>query len=68
MTATMNAILERVLSQELAKQEIWSKKDVELFGEHMNRDKIIAEIKKFMETNDIRFNQEWYQRTFLEED
>ncbi len=60
MTDIMNAILERVLSQEIAHQEQWSKEDVAMFGEHMNRDKQIQEIKQFMQDNDIRFNQEWY--------
>ncbi len=62
MTDRMKNILERVLSQEIAKQEIWSKEDVELFGEHMNRNGIINEIKQFMKDEDIRFNQEWYIR------
>lgn len=62
MSGTMSSILERVLSQEIAHQEQWSKEDVEMFGEHMNRDGLIAEIKQFMKDNDIRFNNEWYMR------
>ena len=62
MTDRMSAVLERVLSQEIAHQEQWSKEDVEMFGEHMNREALIAEIKQFMKDNDIRFNQEWYLR------
>lgn len=63
MSSRMNGILERVLSQEIARQEVWSKEDVERFGEHMNRDALIAELRKFMQDNGIKFNQEWYIRT-----
>ena len=64
MTKKMNAILERVLSQEIAHQEIWEKEDIARFGESMSRADTIAEIKQFMQENDIRFNHEFYIQEF----
>lgn len=61
-TDRMEAIMERIFSQEIARQEQWSKEDVEMFGEHMNREALIQEIKDFMEANNIRFSMDWYMR------
>lgn len=66
MSGTMNSILSRVLSQEIARQEIWGKEDAEMFGEHMNRQPVIQEIKQFMADENISFNQDWYIRTQTE--
>lgn len=64
MTNTMNAILERVLSEEIAKQEMQSKKDIA--NGFPPRDNIIKEIKDFMEENDIKFRQDFYLDTIRE--
>lgn len=64
MTNTMNAILERVLSEEIAKQEMQSKKDIA--NGFPSRDNIIKEIKDFMEENNIKFRQDFYLDTIRE--
>ena len=64
MTNTMNAILERVLSEEIAKQEMQSKKDIA--NGSPSRDNIIKEIKDFMKENDIKFRQDFYLDTIKE--
>lgn len=64
MTNTMNAILERVLSEEIAKQEMQSKKDIA--NGFPSRDNIIKEIKDFMKENDIKFRQDFYLDTIRE--
>lgn len=58
MTRKMNAILERILSQEIARQEVWSKEDVE--NGFPGREDIIQEIKDFMKENDIKFRKDFY--------
>jgi hypothetical protein len=61
----MKAILSRVLSQEIAHQEIWKKEAIEKWGvEKVDRDKIVKEIKSWMEQNEIKFNYDWYIREF----
>lgn len=67
MTDTMKAILSRLLSQDLAHQEIWGEEDAKMFGEHMNRKGIIQEIKQYMEKEDIKFSQDWYMKVYQEE-
>lgn len=64
MTDTMNAILERILSEEIAKQEMCSKKDIA--NGFPSRDNIIKEIKDFMEENNIKFRQDFYLDTIRE--
>lgn len=64
MTNTMNAILERVLSEEIAKQEMQSKEDIA--NGFPSRDNIIKEIKDFMKENDIKFRQDFYLDTIRE--
>lgn len=58
MTTRMNAILGRVLSQELAKQEVWGKQDIA--NGFPGRDDVIKEIKDFMEENNIKFRKDFY--------
>lgn len=63
MTKTMNAILERLLSQEIRNQEIWQKEEFEKLGiDPSERAAIITEIQTWMKENDIRFNSDWYLR------
>ena len=62
MTNTMNSILSRVLSQEIAHQERWKKDDIAMGFSGTDRDEYIIEIKRFMESNKIPFNQDWYSR------
>ncbi len=64
MTNTMNAILERILSEEIAKQEMQSKEDIT--NGFSSRDNIIKEIKDFMKENDIKFRQDFYLDTIRE--
>lgn len=65
MSDRMKSILSRVLSQEVAHQEIWAKKEAEQFGKSvLDRDDIIKEIKAFMVENDIKFNGEFYLQEF----
>ena len=56
MKDMMKSILSRVLSEEIAHQENW--KDEE--HGNVNRDRIISEIKNFMEENGIEFRQDFY--------
>lgn len=61
----MNDILSRILSQEIAHQEIWKKKDIEKWGtERLDRDEIVKKIKAWMEQNEIEFDYDWYIREF----
>lgn len=61
----MKAILSRVLSQEIAHQEIWKKEAIEKWGtEKVDRDEIVKEIKSWMKQNKIKFNYDWYIREF----
>ena len=57
----MTVILSRILSEEVAHQELWKKSDIERFGEcTTDRDGIIEEIKQFMDDNGIPFNYDSY--------
>lgn len=65
MTDVMNGILSRVLSQEIAHQEIWQQQEVERFGKEMTgRNNIIKEIQNFMIENDIPFRNDFYLDEF----
>lgn len=64
MTAKVNTILERVLSQELARQEVWLQED-KAWGQRTNvREEAIKEIKAFMEQENIKFRQDYYQEEY----
>lgn len=56
MKDIMKSILSRVLSEEIAHQENW--KDEE--PGNVTRDRVISEIKNFMEENGIEFRQDYY--------
>lgn len=58
MTERMQGILSRVLSQEIAKQEIWNKEDIA--NGFPTREGTIQEIKDFMEENNIKFRKDFY--------
>lgn len=58
----MKAILSRVLSQEVARQEIWKKDDIEDVTKQS--DEIIKNIKDWMKHNDIKFSLDWYMGEF----
>ena len=67
----MKAILSRVLSQEVAHQEIWKKEDIERRDDEASkkdvakqRDEVIKVIKDWMEQNDIKFSVDWYMSEF----
>jgi len=60
MSGRMKSLLGRVLSEEVAKQEHWSVRDVEMLGTDNDRHELIDEIKDFMTTNDITFSQDAY--------
>lgn len=65
MTDTMKGILSRVLSQEIAHQEIWAQEELEKFGEpKIKREEIVAEIKKWMKDNDVEFRDDFYIQEF----
>lgn len=52
MSDVMRSILSRVLTEEVAQQETWKKKELE-DGFDSDRDGIIDEIRQFMTDNDI---------------
>lgn len=56
MKDMMKSILSRVLSEEIAHQENWKHEE----HGNVNRDRIISEIKNFMEENGIEFRQDFY--------
>lgn len=61
----VKGILSRILSQEVAHQEIWRDKERARFGyDKIDRDGIIEEIKQYMMDNDIDFNNEFYIQEF----
>jgi hypothetical protein len=67
----MKAILSRVLSQEVAHQEIWKKEDIERRDDEASkkevakqRDEVIKVIKDWMKQNDIKFSLDWYMSEF----
>lgn len=65
MSEMMRSILCRVLSQEVAHQEIWKKEDIEVFGtDRQKRGEIVEEIKEWMKQNDVDFNLEYYYNEF----
>lgn len=65
MTDLMKSILSRVLSQEIAHQEIWAEKELKRFGEpKINREEINKEIRQFMKDNNIEFRQDFYIQEF----
>lgn len=63
----VKSILGRVLSQEIAHQEIWKKQDTEKYGIDSDRDALIKEIKEWMQENDIAFNRGFYEQVLYEE-
>lgn len=60
----MTAILSRVLSQEVAHQELWREQDIKRFGrDKVNRAEIISIIKDYMDEHEIMFNHIVYLET-----
>lgn len=60
MTARMNAILSRILSEELGNQEKWKIKDSNNGFDTTDRDEAIQEIKNFMIENNIELRTDYY--------
>ena len=61
MNKTVNSILSRALSEEIARQKKWKEEDIKQFGKCItNRDDIIKDIKSFMVENEIEFRTDYY--------
>lgn len=61
MNTFMQVILSRVLSEEIAQQELWQREDEKNFGKDMSdRSSYVAEIKQFMKDNGIEFKEHFY--------
>lgn len=60
MTARVNAILSRVLSEEIGRQEKWKIKDSNNGFDTTDRDEAIQEIKNFMVENNIEIRTDYY--------
>jgi hypothetical protein len=60
MTARVNAILSRVLSEEIGRQEKWKNKDMDNGFNTTDRDEAVAELQQFMRDNDIEFRTDYY--------
>ncbi len=61
MNDTMNAVLSRILSEEIAKQEVW--RDLEQTQFEISpdsRNEVIDTVKAFMQENNIDFRQDFY--------
>ena len=64
MTEKMNHILERVLSEELGRQDAWLEEDRSMGFDVSNRKSAIDEIHEFMMTNDISIRQDFYYSAY----
>ena len=60
MTAKMNAVLERVLSEELGRQAVWMVDDKKMGFPTDTREEVVKEIKEFMKQNDIKIREDFY--------
>lgn len=60
MTARMNSILSRVLSEELGRQAKWKIKDSDNGFDTTDRDEAIQDIKNFMSENNIEVRTDYY--------
>lgn len=60
MTARVNAILSRVLSEEIGRQEKWKNKDMDNGFDTTDRDEAVAELQQFMRDNNIEFRTDYY--------
>ena len=61
MTKYMNAVLERVLSEELGRQSVWLADDKADGRDTKTRTGIIEEIKNFMDQEGIKFRQDFFE-------
>ncbi len=60
MTDTMKSIFSRCLSTEIGKQEKWKNRDEDRGFNTSDRDKLVAEIRQFMQENNIEFRTDYY--------
>lgn len=60
MTDRLNAILERVLSEELGKQSVWKEDDKKHGFPIDTRNEAIKDIEDFMKVNGIKLNRAYY--------
>lgn len=60
MTARVNAILSRVLSEELGRQEKWKNQDTDNGFDTTDRDEAVTELQQFMRDNNIEFRTDYY--------
>ena len=64
MTGTVKSVLTRVLSEELGRQAQWLEDDKKMGFDITPRTKVIDELHKFMEENDIKVRDDYYFDAF----
>lgn len=65
MDKFIRGILSRVLSEELARQKYWAKKELAEFDmPPVDRERNIKSIYKFMQDNDIEYRSDFYNFKF----
>jgi hypothetical protein len=69
MNDIIRGILGRILSQEIAHQEIWAKREIEqgFESDSNKRDTIIQDIRVWMIENGIEFREDFYYETIGKE-
>lgn len=67
MTKLVNAVLERVLSEELGRQNAWLKDDMNNGFDTSTREAVITELKEFMTENDIEIRPDFIDGAYTAE-